>query len=116
MDVNPKTLHDSYVHQLDTATDSLRHQGVQVEYGGSFDDLTRPKPKDGMSELIGFAVALVVLLIGFRSVYGAFLPLAMAFVSVLVGLGTLDLVSNLLTFGTAAPTLALMIGLGVGID
>ncbi|MDE3204319.1 MAG: MMPL family transporter [Acidobacteriota bacterium] len=116
LDVNPKTLAHSYLNSLDRAVQPLRAAGVQVEYGGSLDQLTRPKSSDAAAELIGFVVALAVLLIGFGSLAGAALPLVTALFSVGVGLGLLGIVSAVVTFGTASPTLALMIGLGVGID
>lgn len=116
LDVNPKVLGSSYVKALDTAVAPLRAAGVEVEYGGTFDQLTRPKSGDGPAELIGFGVALIVLLIGFGSVAGAALPLVTALFSVVVGVSLLGIVSAVINFGTASPTLAIMIGLGVGID
>ncbi len=115
-DSRPKTLGTDYLTRLDTAVAPARAAGVQVEYGGALDELTRPPPNDRTSELIGFAVAIIVLLIGFGSVIGAVLPLVTAVVSVVIGSGILALVAGVISFGTAAPTLALMIGLGVGID
>jgi len=115
-DVVPKTLGSGYVTQLDAAVAPMRHDGLEVEYGGSLDQLTRPKTSDISSEAIGFAVALIVLLVAFGSVAGAFLPLLTALFSVLIGVSLLSLMAAVLTFGTASPTLALMIGLGVGID
>jgi RND superfamily putative drug exporter len=114
--VQPATLGDSYVDQLDNATAPARSANIQVEYGGGLDQLTRPKANDLVSEAIGFAVALIVLLLIFGSVLGAILPLVTALVSVLVALGILGIAAAALTFGTASPTLAAMIGIGVGID
>jgi RND superfamily putative drug exporter len=115
-DVQPATLGESYVDQLNDATAAARDANIQVEYGGGLDQLTRPKTKDLQSEAIGFAVALIVLLLIFGSVLGAILPLLTALISVLAGLGILGIAAASLTFGTASPTLAAMIGIGVGID
>ena len=114
--VQPKTLGSSYVTQLDNATAAMRNAGMQVEYGGGLDQVTRPAARDLNSELIGFAVALVVLLLIFGSVLGAVLPLVTALVSVLAGISILGIAAASLTFGTSSPTLAAMIGIGVGID
>jgi RND superfamily putative drug exporter len=114
--VPPSTLGDSYVGQLDNATAPARSANIQVEYGGGLDQLTRPKANDLRSEAIGFAVALIVLLLIFGSVIGAILPLLTALISVVAGISILGIVAAHLTFGTAAPTLAAMIGIGVGID
>jgi RND superfamily putative drug exporter len=115
-DVQPSTLGSSYVSQLDDATSAMRGAGIQVEYGGGLDQLTRPKANDLASEAVGFAVALIVLLLIFGSVIGAVLPLVTALVSVLAGISILGIFAAALTFGTASPTLAAMIGIGVGID
>jgi putative drug exporter of the RND superfamily len=114
--VPPATLGESYVGQLDDATSAARSANIQVEYGGGLDQLTRPKAKDLQSEAIGFAVALIVLLLIFGSVLGAILPLLTALISVLAGISILGIFAASLTFGTASPTLAAMIGIGVGID
>jgi putative drug exporter of the RND superfamily len=114
--VQPATLGQSYVDQLNNATSAARSANIQVAYGGGLDQLTRPKTKDLQSEAIGFGVALIVLLLIFGSVIGAILPLVTALISVLAGLGILGIVAASLTFGTASPTLAAMIGIGVGID
>ena len=112
----PATLGSSYVSQLDNATSAMRNAGIQVQYGGGLDQLTRPKATDLKSELVGFAVALIVLLLIFGSILGAVLPLVTALVSVLAGISILGIVAAGITFGTSSPTLAAMIGIGVGID
>ena len=112
----PADLGSSYVSQLDNATAAMRDAGLQVEYGGGLDQLTRPKANDLASEAVGFAVALIVLLLIFGSVIGAVLPLVTALISVLAGISILGIFAAGLTFGTASPTLAAMIGIGVGID
>jgi RND superfamily putative drug exporter len=112
----PANFGDSYVGQLDQATSAARGANIEVQYGGGLDQLTRPKPADLRSEAIGFAVAFIVLLLIFGSVIGAALPLLTALVSVLAGVSILGIVAVSTTFGTASPTLAVMIGIGVGID
>jgi len=114
--VQPATLGTSYTSQLDTATSAARNGGIQVEYGAGLEGVTRPKAADIHSELAGFAVALIVLLLIFGSVLGAVLPLATALVSVLAGISILGIAAAGITFGTSSPTLATMIGTGVGID
>ncbi|AIR99318.1 MMPL family transporter [Streptomyces glaucescens] len=115
-DVQPSTLGDDYLDGVDSAVQPLRAAGADVEYGGPLGELARPDPDDRLSELIGFAVAIVVLLVGFGSVLAAGLPLVTALLSVIGGLGCLGLLATAFTFATVSPTLATMIGLGVGID
>ena len=115
-DVQPSTLGDGYLHGVDNSVKPLRAAGAQVEYGGPLGELARPAADDKVSELIGFAVAIVVLLIGFGSVIAAAMPLVTALISVIGGLACLGLLAAAFTFATVSPTLATMIGIGVGID
>ncbi|WP_328498464.1 MMPL family transporter [Streptomyces sp. NBC_00414] len=115
-DVQPSTLGDSYLDGVDNSVKPLRGAGVDVEYGGPLGELARPAPDDRVSELIGFGVAIVVLLVGFGSVLAAGIPLLTALISALGGLACLGLLAAAFTFATVSPTLATMIGLGVGID
>ncbi|MFC9131191.1 MMPL family transporter [Streptomyces sp. NPDC057099] len=114
--VQPSTLGAGYLNGVDTAVQPLRSAGAEVEYGGPLGELARPPADDRVSELIGFGVAIVVLLVGFGSVIAAGIPLLTALISVVGGLAILGLLAAAFTFATVSPTLATMIGLGVGID
>ncbi|MFF5966717.1 MMPL family transporter [Streptomyces collinus] len=115
-DVQPSTLGDDYLDGVDTAVQPLRSAGAEAEYGGPLGELARPSADDRVSELIGFGVAVIVLLVGFGSVIAAVVPLLSALISVVGGLAILGLLAAAFTFATVSPTLATMIGLGVGID
>ncbi|HEY2320067.1 MAG TPA: MMPL family transporter [Solirubrobacteraceae bacterium] len=115
-DTNPQGLGDSYIAKVDAATAPARHAGLRVSYGGALGQAAAPKPNDVASELIGITVALIVLLAGFGSVIAGILPLASALIGVFTGLGLLGVVAAAISFGTSSPTLATMMGLGVGID
>ncbi|AJT63480.1 hypothetical protein T261_1795 [Streptomyces lydicus] len=114
--VPPSTLDPDYLNGVDRAVQPLRSAGVQVEYGGPLGERARPRPDDRVSEAIGFGVAMLVLLAGFGSVLAAGVPLLTALIGVICGLGVLGLIAAAFTFATVSPTLATMIGLGVGID
>ncbi|MEU6538485.1 MMPL family transporter [Streptomyces sp. NPDC047000] len=113
---NPGTFETSYLNRVDDAVRPLRADGVQVEYGGPLGRLARPKAADRLSEGIGLATAVVVLLLGFGSLAAAVLPLLTAVFGLLTGIALLGLLAAAVSFGDAAPTLAVMMGLGVGID
>ncbi|WP_328911108.1 MMPL family transporter [Streptomyces sp. NBC_00234] len=115
-DEQPSTLGAGYLDGVDSAVAPLRAAGVDVEYGGSLGELARPEADDRTSEAIGFGVAILVLLIGFGSLVAALLPLITALICVICGLALLGLLAAAATFGTVSPTLATMIGIGVGID
>ncbi|MCX5398452.1 MMPL family transporter [Streptomyces sp. NBC_00102] len=114
--VQPSTLGSDYLHGVDQAVQPLRSAGVQVEYGGPLGELARPEADDRTSEAIGFGVAILVLLIGFGSLLAALLPLVTALFCAVCGLALLGLLASAWTFATVSPTLATMIGIGVGID
>ena len=115
-DTNPQSLGDSYISQVDAAVAPARKAGVSVSYGGQLGQAAAPKANDAASELIGIAVAMIVLLAGFGSVIAGILPLLSAIIGVFTGLGLLGMVAAAISFGTSSPTLATMMGLGVGID
>ncbi|MCX4748055.1 MMPL family transporter [Kitasatospora sp. NBC_01287] len=115
-EANPSVYGTDYLHGVDSAVAPMRAAGLEVEYGGPLGELARPDTKDLTSEAIGFAVAVVVLVIGFGSLIAAGLPLLSALIAVIVGLACLSLLAIALTFASVSPTLATMIGLGVGID
>jgi RND superfamily putative drug exporter len=97
----------------DSMTSTLEKAGIQVEYTG---DADQAPPEGGTSEIIGFAVALLVLLIVFRTVVAAAVPIVFALISVGSAAALLYLLANLTDFNDITPLLISMIGIGVGID
>ncbi len=115
-DTNPQQLGSAYVTAVDEAVAPARRAGVEVTYGGQLGQAAAPKANDITSEAIGLGIALLTLLVAFGSVLAAFAPLLAALLAVITGIGILGVVAASVAFGTAAPTLATMMGLGVGID
>ncbi|WP_327266126.1 MMPL family transporter [Streptomyces sp. NBC_01232] len=115
-DGNPASFDPSYLTGVDTAVEPLRAADVTVEYGSPLGELATPKSADRASEAIGLAVAVLVLLIGFGSIAATGLPLLTAVIGLAVSLAGLGLLAGQFGFAQAAPTLAAMMGLGVGID
>jgi putative drug exporter of the RND superfamily len=70
----------------------------------------------GAAELIGVAIAAVVLLVTFGSLAAAGLPLLTALIGVGVSMATILTLSDALGLSTTTGTLAMMLGLAVGID
>ncbi len=114
--VSPRVLPPAFAQELVHAGAPATRAGLRVDFGGGFDQVTRPRTTDLRAEMLGVGVALVVLTVSFGSLLGALIPLLSAVVGVTIGLGLLGLVALVMTFATASPTLAAMIGLGVGID
>ncbi|MDV8149328.1 MMPL family transporter [Arthrobacter sp. B10-11] len=70
----------------------------------------------GTAEIIGIAVAALVLVIMLGTLVAAGLPLLMAVVGVAVGVGGTFALSGTMDMSSVSPMLALMLGLAVGID
>jgi putative drug exporter of the RND superfamily len=113
---NPATLGSGYITRVDEAVTPARAAGVSVSYGGTLGQAARPPAQDSRSELIGILVAIVVLLLGFGSVLAAGLPILTAVLGMATALGVLGMAAAAVSFPSVSPTLAVMMGLGVGID
>ncbi|WP_127782149.1 MMPL family transporter [Rhodococcus sp. X156] len=102
------------VDALRAAAGPATDAGVQVELGG----LVAEDAQEGGSsaELIGLAVAAVVLLLAFGSVLAAGLPLLVALFGLGVGSAGITLLAAVTDISTSAPFVAAMVGIGVGID
>ena len=74
------------------------------------------KPETHSSEAVGLAMAVIVLLLTFGTFVAMGLPIVTAIIGLVSGLSIITLISQVAEVPTVAPTLATMIGLGVGID
>jgi RND superfamily putative drug exporter len=101
------------VEAVQHAARGAERAGVQVELGG--DAVLEPE-ESGLTELLGLAVAALVLAITFGSLLAAGLPLLTALVGVGIGLMGITAATGFFTLNSSVPTLALMLGLAVGID
>lgn len=89
--------------------------GLQVELGGSAVGATQSSGGH-LAEILGVAVAGVVLLLAFGSLAASLLPIATALVSVGTAHAAIGLLGHAMTVADFAPMLGMLIGLGVGID
>ncbi|MEE1797842.1 MMPL family transporter [Streptomyces sp. JV176] len=101
---------------VSTATSVEEAQkGLEVELGGSAVALTEATSAH-TAEIVGVAVAAVVLFLVFGSFAAGLLPIATALVSVGTAYAGIVLLGHVMTVADFAPMLGLLIGLGVGID
>jgi RND superfamily putative drug exporter len=100
--------------RLQGAATPATDAGLTVEIGGNAFESTAVAI--GPTEMVGVLVAVLVLVMTFGSLLSAGMNLLTAVVGIGVGLGGLLAVSGAITLSSTAPTLALMIGLAVGID
>ncbi|MFB7714837.1 MMPL family transporter [Streptomyces sp. NPDC056105] len=111
--VSSMELTDTDRDALQKTVDEARDSGLTVEVGG---DALQAMPETGATEIIGVAIAAVVLVITFGSLVSAGLPLLTALIGVGIGVSSITALANALDLGTTTSTLAMMIGLAVGID
>ncbi|MHA7283496.1 MMPL family transporter [Arthrobacter sp. TMS2-4] len=88
--------------------------GVTVEY--SKEIVEDVSGIIGAAEIVGLAVAAIVLVLMLGTLVAAGLPLLMAIVGVGVGVGITFALSGIVEMNSISPVLALMLGLAVGID
>lgn len=104
------------VAAIDEAVADARGVGVSVDYAGDLGEAAGATGAEGLSEIIGIVMALLVILLLFGSILAAVIPVVSAIVGVFAGLGIVGVAAAASAFPDEAPTLAIMIGLGVGID
>ncbi|MEV1078421.1 MMPL family transporter [Streptomyces sp. NPDC050211] len=107
-------LKDATRDALEAAADEAQATGLTVDVGG--DALQAAAEPGAIGEVIGLAIAAVVLVLTLGSLVAAGLPLLTAIIGVGIGVSTITALANALDLGDTTSTLALMIGLAVGID
>jgi putative drug exporter of the RND superfamily len=109
------TLPRDTLEQLEAAADPAKQAGLRVEFGGPVVDYLS-RDEGGDADTIGLFFAVIILLIAFGSVVAMSVPIGTALFGLAIALSIISLVAAVTDIGTVAPTLATMIGLGVGID
>ncbi|TSD44979.1 MMPL family transporter [Rhodococcus sp. KBS0724] len=99
---------------INAAADVARAEGLNVQVSGTA--AQEAEMPGGLTELIGIAVAAVVLAITFGSLVAAGLPLITAIIGIAIGSLGITVATGFMDLGSMTPTLAIMIGLAVAID
>ena len=97
----------------DAARKAVAPAGIETEFNG---DAEFPPIQQGIQELLGLMMALIVLLIVFRTFVAASIPIALALTALGSAFLLLFILAGLTDINTITPILVSMIGLGVGID
>src|SRR6266566_3635150 len=92
-----------------------RAAGMQVAVGGSVGtELSEPNTES--SEVVGLIAAMIILAFTFGTLVAMGLPIVSAVFGLGAGLSLIVVLGHVVNVPTIAPTIATMIGLGVGID
>ncbi len=97
------------------AVRAVRVPGLRVAAGGQVIENAKGFSV-GPATAVGAIAALVILLITFGSLTAAGMPLITAGLGLITGVGLIGLATHVTSMSNISPQLALMIGLGVGID
>jgi RND superfamily putative drug exporter len=97
------------------AINALKLPGAQIAAGGQVIENAEGF-SIGPATAVGVIAALIILLITFGSLITAGMPLITAGFGLITGIALVGLATHITSMSNVAPELALMIGLGVGID
>ncbi|MFG2652541.1 MMPL family transporter [Streptomyces sp. NPDC048436] len=96
------------------ANEPARAAGLQVEYAGGLG--AAKDDGGGGSEMLGIALAVLILAIAFGSLVAMSLPVVVALVAIVIGMSGIGILSGIVDVPKIATVVAMMLGLGVGVD
>jgi len=112
---SPSELNVEEAHRIINLDEPLQKAGLNPAAGGYLGQKVS-KPSTHLSEVVGLTAAVVILLFTFGTAVAMGIPILTAILGLSAGLGIIAFLSHAVEVPTSAPTLATMIGLGVGID
>ncbi|HET6967528.1 MAG TPA: MMPL family transporter [Ornithinibacter sp.] len=104
-----------HLTRLEEAVAPLDAVGVEASMRGPVVDRWRERPVP-VGEVVGILAALVLVTLLFRSAVATLVTVGAALVGLALGNAVLAVVSGVVDIPTVAPTIAIMLGLGAGID
>ena len=115
LDVGGDDLTEEIAQNVLDAGDPGLQAGMEVAVGGSVGS-ELSEPDTGSSDAIGLLAAMIILAFTFGSLVAMGMPIVSAVIGLATGLSLIGLLGHVASVPSIAPTLATMIGLGVGID
>jgi putative drug exporter of the RND superfamily len=114
-DRNADALPKPAVQRVIHSAQAGRSSTLQVELGGQAVEQAQ-QASLGFATLVGIAAAVVILLVSFGSLLAMGLPIVTALLGLGAGVAVIGFASQIVDMPDFASELALMIGLGVGVD
>ena len=113
--LGPGDIDDDEASEIFDAADPARDAGLKVSAGGYLgSQLSEPSTR--LSEIVGVVAAMIVLVFVLGTIGAMVMPITTALIGVISGLSVVGVVGAVIVVPSIAPTLAIMLGLGVGID
>jgi RND superfamily putative drug exporter len=113
--VGPGEIDEEQAARILDSAEPARAAGLEVAVG-SYVGQQLSKPETEISEAIGLAAAVIILLLAFGTATAMMLPIVSAVLGLACALSIVRLLEHVMEVPGVASTLATMIGLGVGID
>lgn len=102
-------------NHLVNLAEPAKQAGLTVGVGGYVGNAVS-NPNVDLSVIVGIVAAIIILLFTFGTLVSMGLPMVTALIGLVAGISGVYLLGQLVEVPTIGPTLAIMIGLGVGID
>ncbi len=115
LDIGSGELTPAIAGRVLNATQPARQAGITTAAGGSIGTTLSAEGTE-KSEVVGILAAMLILSLVLGSLVAMGLPIITAVVGLGVALATVGLLGHVVAIPSSGPTLATMIGLGVGID
>jgi RND superfamily putative drug exporter len=115
LDVSAGDLTDAEANRVIDATAPAKNAGLEVAVGGYLGKEVSEQGTE-ISEAIGIGAAIVILLFAFGTAVAMGLPIVTAIFGLVGTLSIITFLGHAVEVPSVSPTLATMIGLGVGID
>jgi RND superfamily putative drug exporter len=103
------------INRVIAVAESARSTSLQVELGGQAIEQAQ-QASLGFTTIVGIGAAILILLISFGSLAAMGLPILTALLGLGAGIGLIGIISHAIDIPDFGTQLALMIGLGVGVD
>ncbi len=115
LDIGNEKVTEGFAQRFLDAAEPGRKAGMKVAAGGQIgSELSEPETES--SDMIGLLAAMVILTLTFGTLVAMGMAIVPAVLGLLIGLSVIGLLGHVTEVPSIAPTLATMIGLGVGID
>jgi RND superfamily putative drug exporter len=104
-----------HLSRLEAAVEDLEGTALEASMRGPVVDRWRDR-EPPVGELIGIFLAIILITMLFRSFHATFITIGAALLGLILGNSVLAVISGFIDIPSVAPTIAIMLGLGAGID
>lgn len=112
-DIPRQDLKSADMQQFEDLLTEFRGNGLQVEGTGA---LMQVFQAGGVSELLGFAIAFIVMIVAFGALIAAFIPIITGILGVGITILLVTLSAKIIDVQQSATTIITMLGIAVSID